>query len=141
MKATNGDNNERIRLLCVDDNVEVLGAMGLLFDGTNGIQTVACITDPHDIETEIAKQEPDVVALDLWIPGRDSLGLMRSAKEKHPDVNFLILSADDADDHVERAFANGATGYELKDGNFERLTRAIRVVARGERLFPRGSLT
>jgi DNA-binding NarL/FixJ family response regulator len=52
-------------------------------------------------------------------------------------VHFLILSADDADEHVERAFANGATGYELKDGNFERLARAIRAVARGERLLPR----
>ncbi len=126
-----------IRLLCVDDNVEVLGAMGLLFDGSNGIQTVACITDARELDSEIAKQQPDVVALDLFIPGQDPLGLMRSAKEKHPGVNFLILSADDSDEHVDRAFASGATGYELKDGNFERLTRAIRAVARGERSLPR----
>lgn len=140
MKPTDSNPSGHIRLLCVDDNVEVLGAMGLLFDGSNGIQAVACISDPRELETEIAKQEPDVVALDLWIPGQDSLELMRSAKEKHPDLNFLILSADDSDEHVERAFANGATGYELKDGNFDRLTRAIRVVARGERLLPRSTL-
>lgn len=137
MKTNDGNSDERIRLLCVDDNVEVLGAMGLLFDGSNGIHAVACISDPRQLEAEIARQEPHVVALDLWIPGQDSLGLMRSAKEKHPRVHFLILSADDSDEHVERALANGATGYELKDGNFERLANAIRVVARGERSLPR----
>jgi DNA-binding NarL/FixJ family response regulator len=81
-----------------------------------------------------------VVALDLWIPGQDSLAILRGVKENHPHVNFLILSADDSDQHVERAFANGATGYELKDGNFERLARAIRVVARGEQLRPRSEM-
>src|SRR5262249_12907943 len=129
-----------IRLICVDDNAEVLGAMGLLFDGSDGIQAVGCLTDPRLMESEIAARQPHVVALDLWIPGQDSLAFMRSAKEKHPAVHFLILSADDSDEHVERALANGATGYELKDGNFERLARAIRVGARGERLLPRGGL-
>jgi DNA-binding NarL/FixJ family response regulator len=137
---TNAEKNGSIRLLCVDDNAEVLGAMGLLFDGSNGIQAVACLTDPRQMEREIGEKEPHVVALDLWIPGQDSLACMRSAKEKHPGVNFLILSADDSDEHVERALAHGATGYELKDGNFERLARAIRVVARGERLLPRSGL-
>jgi DNA-binding NarL/FixJ family response regulator len=132
--------NGSIRLICVDDNAEVLGAMGLLFDGSDGIQAIACLTDPRLMEKEIAQKQPDVVALDLWIPGQDSLELMRNAKEKHPGVHFLILSADDSDEHVERALASGATGYELKDGNFERLARAIRVVARGERLLPRGGL-
>jgi DNA-binding NarL/FixJ family response regulator len=136
----NDETNGSIRLLCVDDNAEVLGAMGLLFDGSGGIEAVACLTDPRQMEDEIAQKQPHVVALDLWIPGQDSLALMRSAKEKHPGVHFLILSADDSDEHVERALANGATGYELKDGNFERLTRAIRVVARGERLLPRSGL-
>jgi DNA-binding NarL/FixJ family response regulator len=128
-----------IRLICVDDNAEVLGAMGLLFDGSDGIEAVACLTDPRQMENEIATRQPHVVALDLWIPGQDSLALMRDAKDRHPDVHFLILSADDSDEHVERALANGATGYELKDGNFGRLANAIRVVARGERLLPRAN--
>jgi DNA-binding NarL/FixJ family response regulator len=132
--------NGGIRLLCVDDNAEVLGAMGLLFNGSDGIEVVACITDPRQMENEIAQKRPHVVALDLWIPGQDSLGLMRSAKDNFPEVHFLILSADDSDEHVERALASGATGYELKDGNFERLARAIRVVASGERLLPRSGL-
>ena len=137
MNANDSNANGDIRLLCVDDNVEVLGAMGLLFDGSNGIKVVGCITDARVLDAEIARQQPDVVALDLFIPGQDSLELMRSAKEKHPLVHFLVLSADDSDEHVERALAKGATGYELKDGNFERLARAIRVVARGERSLPR----
>ena len=137
MNANESNANGHIRLLCVDDNVEVLGAMGLLFDGSNGIQVVATITDARVLDTEIEKQKPDVVALDLFIPGQDPLALMRGVKEKHPLVNFLVLSADDSDEHVERALANGATGYELKDGNFERLTQAIRTVARGERSLPR----
>ena len=136
----NTDKNGSIRLLCVDDNAEVLGAMGLLFDGVDGIKTVGCLTDPRQMESEIEAKQPDVVALDFWIPGQDSIALMRSAKDKHPGVHFLILSADDSDEHVERALANGATGYELKDGNFQRLANAIRVVARGERLLPRSEL-
>jgi DNA-binding NarL/FixJ family response regulator len=140
MKPDDASANQKIRLVCVDDNAEVLGAMTLLFDGSNGIEAVACLTDPRQLETEIADKQPHVVALDLWIPGQDSLQIMRGAKATHPHVHFLILSADDADEHVERAFANGATGYELKDGNLERLAHAIRVVARGERLLPRSRM-
>jgi DNA-binding NarL/FixJ family response regulator len=130
----------RIRLICVDDNAEILAALRLIFDGSDGIETVACLVDPRELDQSIVNQRPDVVALDLWIPGQDSLAILRGVKEKHPHVNFLILSADDSDQHVERAFANGATGYELKDGNFERLARAIRVVARGEQLRPRSEM-
>jgi DNA-binding NarL/FixJ family response regulator len=65
---------------------------------------------------------------------------MRDAKAKFPAVQFLVLSADDSVEHVARAFEYGATGYALKDGNFELLAAAIRKVANGESCRPSGGL-
>jgi DNA-binding NarL/FixJ family response regulator len=132
--------NGKIRLVCVDDNPEILGAMSMLFEDNPEITAVACLDDAHELEACIARDQPDVVTIDLWMPGYDSLVVMREAKEKYPEVHFLVLSADDADENVERAFAHGATGYALKDGNFERLAEAIRTVAAGEPYRPRGGL-
>ncbi len=123
---------DRIRLLCVDDNAEILGAMSLLFDGSNGIESVACLEHTRELESAITEKQPHVVAVDYWMPGQDSLAAMQQAKAKFPHVQFLVLSADDSEEHVERALTHGATGYALKDGNFEQLTAAIRNVAAGE---------
>jgi DNA-binding NarL/FixJ family response regulator len=123
---------EKIRLVCVDDNAEILGAMSLLFDGSNGIESVACVEHTRELEPAIMEKQPHVVAMDYWMPGQDSLAAMKQAKARFPDVQFLVLSADDAEEHVERAFTYGATGYALKDGNFEQLAAAIRNVAAGE---------
>ena len=134
------ENQNKIRLMCVDDNAEILGAMSLLFDGSNGIESVACLDNTHELEPAITEQQPHVVAVDYWMPGQDALSAMRDAKAKFPAVQFLVLSADDSDEHVERAFEYGATGYALKDGNFELLAAAIRKVANGEPWRPTGGI-
>lgn len=128
----------RIRLVCVDDNAEILGAMSLLFDGSNGIESVACIEHTRELVPVITQKEPHVVAVDYWMPGQDALSAMREAKQQFPGVHFLVLSADDSEEHVERAFECGATGYALKDGNFETLAAVIRKVAAGESSRPAG---
>jgi DNA-binding NarL/FixJ family response regulator len=129
-----------IRLVCLDDNAEILGAMSLLFDGSNGIESVACLDNTQELEPVITQKEPHVVAVDFWMPGQNSLVAMQAAKAKFPGVNFLVLSADDSDEHVERAFQHGATGYALKDGNFDRLAGVIRKVAAGESCRPDGGM-
>jgi DNA-binding NarL/FixJ family response regulator len=133
-------NENRIRLVCVDDNAEILGAMSLLFDGSNGIESVACLANTHELVPVIDDKKPHVVAVDFWMPGQDALAAIRDAKSKFPGVHFLVLSADDSEEHVERAFESGATGYALKDGNFEQLAAVIRKVASGETSRPRGGL-
>ena len=134
------ENQKKIRLVCVDDNAEILGAMSLLFDGSNGIESVACLDNTHELEPAITQKQPHVVAVDYWMPGQDALSAMRDAKAKFPSVQFLVLSADDSDEHVQRAFEYGATGYALKDGNFELLAAAIRKVANGESWRPSGGI-
>ena len=131
---------DTIRLVCVDDNAEILGAMSLLFDGSGGIESVACLEHTRDLEPVITEKKPHVVAVDYWMPGQDALGAMRDAKVKFPDVQFLVLSADDSQEHVDRAFTCGATGYALKDGNFELLAAAIRTVAGGASWRPSGGM-
>lgn len=130
----------QIRLVCVDDNAEILGAMSLLFDGSNGIESVACLANTRELVPVIDEKRPHVVAVDFWMPGQDAMGAIRDAKSKFPAVHFLVLSADDSEEHVERAFESGATGYALKDGNFEQLAAVIRKVASGESTRPKGGL-
>jgi DNA-binding NarL/FixJ family response regulator len=129
--------NGKIRLVCVDDNAEILSAMSMIFENNLEIAAIACLDDARELETCIERDQPDVVTIDLWMPGHDSISILRDAKSRYPDVQFLILSAADDEEHVERALENGATGYALKDGNFERLAEAIRTVAAGKLYRPR----
>jgi DNA-binding NarL/FixJ family response regulator len=129
---------KRIRIVCVDDSAETRAVFALLMQGDAEFDAVEPLSHTGKVEQCIAATCPDVVVLDLWMPGQDSLEVMRDAKTKFPHVRFLILSSDDDPKQIERAFANGASGFAVKDGNFERLATAIRKVAAGETVRPQG---
>jgi DNA-binding NarL/FixJ family response regulator len=128
----------KIRIVCVDDSAETRALFGLLMSGDSDLETVDRLGHTTELEPCIATARPDVVVLDLWMPGQDPMAVMRDAKARMPVLHFLVLSSDDDPAQIERAFENGATGYAIKDGNFERLVAAIREVAAGHTVRPAG---
>jgi DNA-binding NarL/FixJ family response regulator len=126
---------KKIRIICVDDSRDTLSLFPLLLQG--GFEMVAQLRQVAELAAAVAQHQPDVVVLDLWMPGEDPPEAMRHIKAAHPRVHFLMLSSDDSTAQVDRALACGATGYTLKDGSVEKLTTAIRKVAAGEKVTPR----
>ena len=131
---------QKTRIICVDDSKETRDLFELLLDDGSAFEVVASLSDVSRLEETIARTRPALVLLDRWMPGPDSLDAMREALVNFPDVRFLVLSSDDDPAEVDQAIAKGASGYVLKDGDFQALVGAIARVAAGERVRPRGGL-
>jgi DNA-binding NarL/FixJ family response regulator len=79
-----------------------------------------------------ARLQPDVLLMDLRMPGMDGVAAIEAIREKRPSANILVLTTYDSDADIVRAVEAGATGYLLKDTPREELFRAIRAAANGE---------
>ncbi len=124
--------SERIRVLVVDDDALVRAGLSMLLAGAEDITIVGEATDGSEVAQAVAEHEPDVVLMDIRMPGMDGLAateLLR-AHEDAPEV--IVLTTFEADDYVLRALRAGASGFLLKDTPPADIVRAVRAVAAGE---------
>lgn len=121
-----------IRVVVVDDHPfyrEGVKSMAPLVDA--GIEIVGEAADGETALEVIAHAQPDVVLMDLSMPGMGGLEATRALRTRHPDVAVLVLTMMH-DDSVIAALEAGAGGYLLKDASVEDVCRGIRSVHRGE---------
>ncbi|MDR7274800.1 response regulator transcription factor [Catenuloplanes atrovinosus] len=118
-----------IRLLIVDDHPIVRDGLVSLFDGDPGFTVLGEAADGAEAVRLARALRPDVVLMDLRMPGTDGL---TATRELAGEVRVLVLTTYDTDHHVLPAIEAGAVGYLLKDASREDLTRAVRAAARGE---------
>lgn len=123
---------ECIRVLIVDDHAIVRKGICALLKQVEGIEVVGEAGDGSEA-IELAKlQEPDVVIMDLVMPGMNGIRALSEIKSNQPDVSILALTSFATDDKVFPAIKAGALGYLLKESDPEDLVRSIRQVYRGE---------
>jgi DNA-binding NarL/FixJ family response regulator len=128
-----------IRLLVVDDHEVVRCGLRSLVAGTD-IEVVAEAATGEEAVRMTGEHKPDVVLMDIRMPGSDGLTALGRIKLDHPDVPVLMLSTYDNPTYVARAVALGAAGYVLKGAPRERLLDTIRLVAEGESAWTRDEL-
>jgi DNA-binding NarL/FixJ family response regulator len=125
-----------IRVLLADDQALVRAGFRILVDSDPGLEVVGEAADGQQAVDVARLERPDVVLMDIRMPGMDGLEATRqitSAPALH-DTRILILTTFEADDYVFEALRSGASGFMLKDTEPEELLAAIRVVARGDAL-------
>lgn len=121
-----------IRVLLVDDHHVVLAGLAGLVESADDMQVVGLASDGKEAVQLAARTTPDVVVMDLSMPGLDGVAATRLIRERQPDVEVLVLTSFSDRDRITEAFGAGAVGYMLKDNDPEELLRGIRAVARGE---------
>lgn len=126
----------RTRILCVDDHAEIRRLFELVMRDNPEFELVGTSEGAEELEARVEELSPDVVILDLSMYGRDPLDAMRSVKERVPGTRFLVSSSWDDEETIDRAFQAGASGYLVKEGNFDALADAIRRVAKDEKVVP-----
>ena len=125
-------NGSPIRVLIADDHAIVRKGLRALLATEPGIEVVAEAEDGNEAVALVGRAQPDVVLMDLVMPGTDGLEATRSILEARPKTRILVLTSFDGDDKVFPAIKAGALGYLLKDTGPDQLIRAIQQVHRGE---------
>ena len=120
-----------IRVLVADDHPVVRGGLVALLSTLDGVEIVGAVGDGHAAVREAMLTAPDVVVLDLRMPGLDGVEATARILADRPDVGILVLTMFDEDESVSDALAAGARGYFLKGAEGEDIERAIRAIASG----------
>ena len=121
-----------IRLLIVDDHPVVRDGLRGMFAGDDRFQVAGEAGNGHEALAVARTVRPDVVLMDLRMPGMDGVTTIRALKEQGSAARVLVLTTYDTDSDVLPAIKAGATGYLLKDTPREELFRAVAAAHRGE---------
>ncbi|MEQ3554282.1 response regulator transcription factor [Pseudonocardia nematodicida] len=120
-----------VRVCLVDDQTLVRHGIRGLLDLAPDIEVVAEASDGAEAVERVLADRPDVVLLDLRMPGRDGLWALEELRARRIDVPVLVLTTFDDDELVLRALRAGARGYLLKDVTLDQLVGAVRTLAEG----------
>jgi DNA-binding NarL/FixJ family response regulator len=120
-----------IRVLIADDHAVVRQGLRTFLDLQDDIEVVAEAGDGAEALEAAARLEPDIVLIDLVMPGVDGIEALRRLREQVPTARAIVLSSFVDDDKLFPAIRAGAAGYLLKDVQPQELVEAIRTVHRG----------
>jgi two-component system response regulator NreC len=122
-----------IRVLIVDDHAVVRSGLHLLLDADDGIEVVGEAGDVRTAVFEARDKKPDVVLMDVVMPGQSGIEGLPLVLKEAPEAKVLVLSMQDDPRYVREAFAAGASGYVLKEAVDAEVVAAVREVASGGR--------
>lgn len=122
-----------IRVILVDDHELVRSGLRALLSLVDGVDVVAEARHGAELLQLLDTTAADIVMCDLTMPGMDGLDVMEQVRARHPGVETIIVSMDNAPESIRRALAQGAAGYIVKQAAAAELAQAIRTVAKGGR--------
>jgi DNA-binding NarL/FixJ family response regulator len=124
--------SEQVRVLVVDDDALVRAGLSMLLAGAEDIEIVGEAADGSQVARAAAEHRPDVVLMDIRMPGMDGLAATELLRAQDGAPEVIVLTTFEADDYVLRALRAGASGFLLKDTPPADIVRAVRTVAAGE---------
>jgi DNA-binding NarL/FixJ family response regulator len=125
-----------IRVLIVDDHPFVRLGVATLLAQADGIAVVGECSDGSEVLDAAITVDPDVVLMDIHMPGTSGLDATRALLKTRPTVRVLMFTASMVAGHIEEAASAGAVGYLFKGGDAQALLIAVRAVAAGEAVWP-----
>src|SRR3954453_543803 len=119
------------RILIADDHPLTRDALATLLRA-HGLDVVGCASDGQDAIVEAERLQPDLVLLDLSMPGMDGLVALPRLRDAAPDAEVVVLTASGTEENLLAAIRGGAAGYLLKSEPPERIAEFLRGVADGQ---------
>ena len=123
---------DQIRVLIADDHTIVRSGVRLLLEAEPDIDVIGEAVDGHEALALTEALRPDVVLMDIAMPGMDGLEATRQIKARWPDIYVLVLTMHRTDEYFFEMLRAGASSYVLKSAETGELVHAVRVAARGE---------
>ena len=122
----------KIKILIIDDHAILRMGLASLLNAKSGIEVIGDAANGKTGIPKVLKLQPDVVIMDLMMPGMDGTEATRQLLAKAPDCKILILTTFGTSDGITRALEAGAQGAIMKNCDFGELVTAIRTVAAGK---------
>lgn len=120
-----------IRILLVDDHRIVREGLASMLSTQPDLQVVGEAATGDEAIAQIKRLQPEIVLLDLEMPGLDGVSVLEQAREEFPIVRVIVLTAYGSEELILDAVRAGAKGYLLKGAGLEEVLRAVRIVASG----------
>lgn len=121
-----------VRILCVDDNSEVLSALQRKLSRTDGFLVVGALADSDHVVEAARDLAPDIVLMDLDMPGRSAFDVTAELVDRNPRVRVVLFTGHVRSDLIARSMDAGAWGYLSKNQADDDLIRSLRRIALGE---------
>jgi two-component system, NarL family, response regulator len=126
-----------IRILIVDDHPVVRAGLTSMLGTQTGIEVIASASSGEAALTMIGAKEPDIVLLDLRMPGLSGVETILEMKRARYSARIIILTGFETDEDLYRAVQAGAQGYPLKETSLKEMVQAIKTVQSAKRYLPR----
>jgi DNA-binding NarL/FixJ family response regulator len=123
---------EPIRLLLVDDQALIRVGFRMVLEAEADMVVVGEAADGHDAIAQASELRPDLVLMDIRMPGLDGIAATEAIVRQHPQTRVLVLTTFDLDDYAFGAIRAGASGFLLKDAHRHEMIAAIRAIHRGD---------
>jgi DNA-binding NarL/FixJ family response regulator len=124
-----------LRILIADDHPLVRSGLRALFAAAEDVEVVGEAATGEEAVTLAASLQPEVIVMDLRMPGINGIEATRRIVQANPQIRVLVVTLFEDDDSVFAALRAGARGYILKDANEVEVLRAIRAVSSGDAIF------
>ncbi|MGR3811109.1 response regulator [Jiulongibacter sp. NS-SX5] len=128
--------SEPIKLLLVDDHEVVRKGMKFLLEEEEGLEITGEASDGQEALEKIPVLEPNLILLDVNMPGMNGIEAAKKIRARFPKVRVLIFSMHNDPDYIVNSVTNGVDGYILKDAEKEEILKAMKTVHSGEKYFP-----
>ncbi|OQX51339.1 MAG: DNA-binding response regulator [Candidatus Aminicenantes bacterium 4484_214] len=123
---------KKVRLLIADDHEIVRKGLRALLETRAEVEVVGEAANGREALSKAAQYRPDLILLDLVMPGKDGLEVIKEIKNNFPSVKILVLTSYSEEEKLAQALKEGALGYLLKDSSPEELLEAIKEVSQGK---------
>lgn len=134
-RCQRGESMDRLRILVADDHPLVRKGLRAVLAPCADLEVIAEASTGGEAAERAAELQPDVVLMDLQMPGGSGIAATREILAVSPHIRVLVVTLFEDDDSVFTALRAGARGYVLKDADEDELVQAIRAVGRGEAIF------
>lgn len=124
-----------IEIVIADDHPVYRDGLAMLLSSLDGLEVVATVPDGRAAVDAVDAHQPDVVVMDVQMPGLDGIAATREIVSRHPHVAIIVLTMSDDDETVFGAMRAGARGYLLKGAAQAEISQAIEMVGSGGLVF------
>lgn len=120
-----------IDVMIVDDQEIIRQSLEMMLSSRQNIQVLATAVDGRDAIAKVREKSPDVILMDIRMPGMDGIECLKIVKEFNDNIKVIILTTFDDDEYIYESLRNGANGFLLKGTKMTEIVKAIEVVNRG----------